>query len=195
MQDPLEPEILLAAYAQGIFPMADDDGQINWYTADPRTIIELDDFHVPRTLRQACRQGRFEVRVDSAFREVITRCGDRPEGTWISPAMIDAYERLHEMGFAHSVESWQEGQLAGGLYGVTIGAAFFGESMFFHVTDASKVALVALVERMRARQYMLLDVQFMTPHLERFGATEIPRMEYRRRLAIAIRQRRRFKDE
>ena len=139
-----------------------------------------------RTLRQAIRREIFEVRVDTAFDEVIERCGDRPEGTWISERIVDVYRALHGRGFAHSVECWQAGQIAGALYGVCLGGAFFGESMFTHVTNASKVALAALVERMRVSGFTLLDTQWMTPHLAQFGATYISRAEYLRRLREAL---------
>lgn len=182
----LEPDILLAAYAQGIFPMADSTGRISWYSPDPRAILPLDDFHVPRTLRQRCRQGRYEIRIDTDFEGVMRACADRTEGTWISKAMVEAYRNLHRLGFAHSVEAWRENRLVGGLYGVAIGGGFFGESMFHRATDASKVALVGLVERLRDRGYTLLDVQFTTPHLLRFGAIEISRDEYLIRLNEAL---------
>jgi leucyl/phenylalanyl-tRNA--protein transferase len=192
MQPVLAPHLLLEAYRLGIFPMADEDGRIRWFSPDPRAIIDLDRFHVPRTLRQVYRQRRFEVRVDTAFERVIRACADRPEPTWISPEIIHAYTRLHGLGHAHSVESWQMGHLVGGLYGVALGGAFFGESMFHHIADASKVALVALVERLTQRGFFLLDVQFHTPHLARFGAREIPRAEYLQRLQQAVLQPRRF---
>lgn len=182
---PLTPEILLQAYINGIFPM-DVDDEIQWFSPDPRAIIELDAFHVARTLRQRWRQGRYEIRIDTAFEEVMRACADRPEGTWISEEIVAAYTRLHRLGLAHSVETWHEGDLAGGLYGVALGGAFFGESMFHWKTDASKIALVALVRRMRERGMILLDIQFITEHLAQFGAYEIPRDEYMRRLQEAI---------
>ena len=182
---PLTPDVLIAAYANGIFPM-DVDGIIRWFSPDPRTIIELDTFHVPRNLARRCRSGLFEIRIDTRFREVIQLCADRPEGTWISEEIVEAYTRLHERGFAHSIESWRKNELVGGLYGVALGGAFFGESMFTRQTDAAKVAMVALVERMKVRGLVLLDVQFTTAHLERFGAIEIPRAEYLTRLAEAL---------
>ncbi|HUW81707.1 MAG TPA: leucyl/phenylalanyl-tRNA--protein transferase [Phycisphaerae bacterium] len=194
MQTMLAPHLLLEAYRLGIFPMADEDGQIRWFSPDPRAIIELDRFHVPRTLRQVYRQHRFDVRVDTAFERVIRACADRPEPTWISPEIIQAYTRLHRLGHAHSVESWQGGCLVGGLYGVALGGAFFGESMFHRVTDASKVGLVVLVERLTQRGFCLLDVQFHTPHLARFGVQEIPRAEYLRRLQRAVLKTCRFVD-
>ncbi len=179
-------EVLLA-YASGWFPMADDDGEIRWYSPDPRGIIRLERFHMPRRLARTLRQGSFEVTVDTAFAQVIEGCAaDREEGTWISKEIIDTYTALHERGFAHSVEVWSAGALAGGLYGVSLRGAFFGESMFHAVTDASKVALAALVERLRARGFTLLDVQWVTPHLERFAAEEISRASYLRMLKRAL---------
>jgi leucyl/phenylalanyl-tRNA--protein transferase len=186
MDPPLTPEIVLQAYRVGVFPMADPDGDIGWYSPDPRCIFPLDRFHVPRTVRQAVARAVFEVRVNTAFDRVIASCADRPDGTWISDDIMSVYRALHRQGFAHSVESWQGGQLAGGLYGVALGGAFFGESMFTQVSNASKVALVALVERMRARGLTLLDTQWITPHLARFGALEIPRREYLRHLRAAL---------
>ncbi len=187
---PLTPDILLAAYTQGLFPM-DVDGKIRWFSPDPRAIFELDGLKVSRSLRQSCR--RYEVRIDTVFEEVIRLCASRGarrpgrrDTTWISKEIIAAYTRLHRLGWAHSVESWRDGELAGGLYGVAIGGAFFGESMFHTQRDASKVALVALVERMQDRGMTLLDTQFMTPHLETLGAVEIPRSEYLRRLREAV---------
>lgn len=192
MSDPAEltPELLLYTYSQGIFPMGHDDGEIYWYDPDPRAIIPLDEnFHVPRSLARRIRQGGFEVRVDSAFRAVITACaepGEDREHTWITPAIIDVYCELHQWGYAHSVETWIDGELVGGLYGVTVGGLFAGESMFSRATDSSKIALVHLVERLRAGGFTLLDTQFMTEHLRRFGATEIPRAEYQQRLRHAL---------
>jgi leucyl/phenylalanyl-tRNA--protein transferase len=186
MRSDLAPEKLLAAYAMGIFPMADERGEIQWVLPDPRAIIELDAFKVSRSLRAVTRRGVFEVTVNSAFDSVITACADRDEGTWISDEIKDAYRLLHRLGFCHSVEAWSDGRLAGGLYGVALGGAFFGESMFHHVSDASKVALVHLVGRMRSRGYVLLDVQFLTEHLRRLGAVEVPCSEYERRLQQAL---------
>ena len=182
---PLTPQILVAAYMNGIFPM-DIEGQIRWFSPDPRAIIPLDAFHASKTCLQTCRRGRFEIRIDTAFEEVMRGCADRPDGTWISEEIVRGYCRLRELGLAHSVESWRAGELAGGLYGVAIGGAFFGESMFSRHRDASKVALVALVDRMRSRGFALLDVQFLTPHLQRFGAVEISRDEYLERLKEAL---------
>lgn len=187
MLEPLTPELVLAAYRAGAFPMADEHGEIWWFSPDPRCIFPLDRFHVPRTVRQAVRREQFEIRVDTAFDDVMAGCIDRPEGTWISEEIGRVYRTLHDMGFAHSIEAFANGRLAGGLYGVAIGSAFFGESMFTRVANASKVALVALVERLRARGFVLLDTQWRTAHLARFGAVEIPRQEYLRRLRTALR--------
>ncbi len=194
MRVDLAPDILLSAYAHGVFPMADPDGEIRWYQPHRRGILPLDQFHVPRTLRQRCRQGVFETRVDADFEGVIRGCIEGRGETWISEEIIEAYCRLHQLGFAHTVESWQEGRLVGGLYGVTLGGAFFGESMFHRATDASKVALVKLVERLREREFTLLDVQFQTPHLARFGVIEIPHEQYLTRLRHAIQLERWFAD-
>ncbi len=194
MQLSLDPENLLAAYAVGVFPMAEESGEVSWFAPDPRAIIELEAFTTTRSLRSVVRRHVFEIRIDTAFAEVMLACADRPEGTWISGDILEAYQALHRHGFAHSVEAWQEDRLVGGLYGVALGGAFFGESMFHRVTDASKAALVALVERMRLRGFALLDIQFLTDHLRQFGAFEIPRAEYERRLAQAVRLPRRFVD-
>jgi leucyl/phenylalanyl-tRNA--protein transferase len=185
----LTPHLLLNAYSQGIFPMADHDGTIYWYDPDPRAIIPLDTFHTPRSLTRTIRHGGFEVRFDTAFRAVMQACakpGPGREHTWISPEFVQAYTELNQLGFAHSVEIWIEDQLMGGLYGVSVGGLFAGESMFSRATDASKIALVYLVERLRRRGFVLLDTQFMTEHLRRFGTIEIPREEYKARLAQAL---------
>jgi leucyl/phenylalanyl-tRNA--protein transferase len=191
----LTPETLLTAYAQGVFPMTDTDGRTRWYTANPRGILPLDRFHIPRTLRQLLRKEppAFEVRINSDFEATMRNCMlARTGSTWISDELIDAYLRLHKLGFAHSVEAWQNGEMAGGLYGVSLGAAFFGESMFHRVTDASKVALVALVQRLRERRFELLDTQAQTQHLRRFGCIEVPAERYMRLLGAAIKRTRRF---
>jgi leucyl/phenylalanyl-tRNA--protein transferase len=186
----LDPNTLLSAYAQGVFPMADRDGVIRFYTADPRGIIPLyplDAFHVPNTLRAVIRQKRFEIRVNHDFPATMRGCMEkRTDGTWINPALIQAYTELHELGFAHSVETWQNGELVGGLYGVSLGGAFFGESMFHRRTDASKVALVYLVERLRERKFELLDTQASTPHLRKFGCIDISAGEYMQKLESAL---------
>ncbi|MCU0452622.1 MAG: leucyl/phenylalanyl-tRNA--protein transferase [Bacteroidetes bacterium] len=174
------------AYRIGAFPMADPlTGEIAWYAPDPRAILPLDGFCVPRSLRSLVRRRVYEVRWNTAFGDVIRSCAERTE-TWISPEIIEAYEALHRAGKAHSVEAWKDDRLAGGLYGVSLGGAFFGESMFSQQRDASTVALSALVRRMQERGARLLDIQFVTPHLRRFGAVEIPRAAYLRRLRTAL---------
>jgi leucyl/phenylalanyl-tRNA--protein transferase len=177
---------LVGAYSIGIFPMADEQGVIHWYAPDPRTIIPLDRFHASRTLRRICRQNRFEIAINCDFNAVIRACADRPEGTWISPEIMESYSRLHEAGFAHSVEARRDGALVGGVYGVAVGGLFAGESMFRRESNASSVALAALVARLRERGFSLFDVQFQTDHLKRFGAVEIPRTQYELQLAMAI---------
>ncbi len=194
MREELTPELVLYGYRMGAFPMADEDGEIYWYSPDPRCVFEFDRFHIPHSLRPIIRQARFEVQTDTAFDEVVRACAGRPEGTWISDELIVVYTELHRRGYAHSVEAWQDDKLAGGLYGVALGGAFFGESMFHRVPDASKVALVALVERLKARRFILIDTQWSTPHLERFGAVEIPQREYLRRLEQALQLPCRFAD-
>ncbi len=185
----LTPELLLYGYAQGVFPM-DDEGTIYWYDPDPRAVIPLDAaFHVPRSLARTIRRGTFEIRVDTAFRATMHACAATMPGrteTWISAELLEVYAALHRRGLAHSVETWQDGEMVGGLYGVSLGGLFAGESMWSRARDASKVALVALVERLRAGGFTLLDTQFSTPHLARFGTYEISRAEYRRRLATAL---------
>lgn len=185
----LTPHLLLNAYSQGIFPMADEDGTIYWYDPDPRAIIPLGNSHVPRSLARTIKQGKFEIRVDSAFRAVMEACAEPTpsrEVTWISAKIIEAYCELHALGFAHSVETWSEGKLVGGLYGVALGGLFAGESMFSRARDSSKVALVYLIERLRRNGFVLLDTQFMTDHLRRFGTIEVPREEYQARLTHAL---------
>jgi leucyl/phenylalanyl-tRNA---protein transferase len=181
----LSPQLLLSAYVQGVFPMAEDDGTVYWYDPDPRTILPLDGFHIPQRLARTVRQQRFELRTDTDFRGVMQACAER-ERTWISKELIEMYTTLHRAGFAHSVEAWRDGRLLGGLYGVAIRGLFAGESMFSREREASKVALVHLVERLRAGGYELLDVQFTNPHLLQFGVVEIPRDEYHERLERAL---------
>jgi leucyl/phenylalanyl-tRNA--protein transferase len=181
----LSPELILKAYAQGIFPMGGDDGEIRWYSPNPRCVFDLDNFHIPKRLERTYRHGGFQCRINTAWPEVLQNCADR-DTTWITEPIFDVYTQLHRRGFAHSVEVYREGKLAGGLYGVSIRGAFMGESMFHHQTDASKVALVYLVERLKARGYILLDCQFMTPHLAKFGALNISREEYLSRLQQAL---------
>jgi leucyl/phenylalanyl-tRNA--protein transferase len=187
MRTSLDPSLLVRAYREGIFPMALERGEIGWFSPDPRGILPLDTFHVPARLARVIRQGRFQITVDTAFERVMRECARRDDGTWISDEIVDSYTALHRLGLAHSVEAWHDGDLAGGLYGVHLGGAFFGESMFHRITDASKVALVALTDRMRRRGFRLLDVQWTTPHLEQFGAIAIPRREYLQRLRQALR--------
>lgn len=173
----ITPQVLLGAYAQGVFPMG-DEGELVWFSPLQRGLIPLDErFHVPRGLRKALRKDLFEVRMDTAFREVMLACADREE-TWIDEVILESYCDVFELGFAHSVECWDEDGLQGGLYGVRLGRCFFGESMFSRKTDASKVALVYLVEWLRSEGVVLLDTQWMTEHLRQFGGYELPREEY-----------------
>jgi leucyl/phenylalanyl-tRNA--protein transferase len=184
-------ELLVSAYSSGWFPMALDGGEIRWYSPDPRGVIPLESFRVPSRLARVIRAGTFQIELNRAFDTVVRACAetdrrDGDPGTWIDRDIIDSYVELHRLGFAHSVEAWQDGRLVGGLYGVALGGAFFGESMFHSRTNASKVALAALVEHLRACGFRLLDIQWVTPHLEQFGAVEIPRSTYLERLAQAI---------
>lgn len=187
------PALLLEAYASGVFPMADDAEADELYWVDPRRrgVIPLDGLRTSRRLARAFRTGDFEIAVDRDFAAVIDGCADRPE-TWINGEIRRLYLDLHRGGYAHSIEIRRDGALAGGLYGVAIGGAFFGESMFSRMRDASKFALIALVARLRAGGFALLDTQFVTPHLARLGAIEISRAEYRRRLAAALARPARF---
>ena len=181
----LDPVILVHAYAQGIFPMADERGKIRWYAPDPRAILEYHNFHISRSLRATIHKRCYEIRMDTAFERVMRFCAAREE-TWINEEFIKTYTHLHRMGVGHSVEAWRDDQLVGGLYGIALGGAFMGESMFSRATDASKVCLVALVEHLHARGYVLHDTQFLTPHLASLGVTEIARAEYERRLYAAL---------
>ncbi|MFZ2099690.1 MAG: leucyl/phenylalanyl-tRNA--protein transferase [Oricola sp.] len=187
----LTPQILLRAYAAGIFPMADDadDPEIFWVQPEMRGVIPLDDFHVPKSLAKTVRQAPYAIRFNTAFRAVIAACAETNETrerTWINHTIRELYCQLHEMGHAHSVEAWDDDQLVGGLYGVSLGRAFFGESMFSRKTDASKICLVHLVERLKERGFILLDTQFTTEHLKRFGAIDVPNSEYEDMLAEAL---------
>ena len=186
MVQTLNPVMVINAYAQGIFPMADAGGSIYWYAPDPRAILEHENLHVSRSLRATVKKGIYEVRMDTAFEEVMRCCAAREE-TWINEIFIETYTQLHFAGLAHSVEAWKDGVLVGGLYGVALRAAFMGESMFSHATDASKVCLFGLVEHLKSRGYVLHDTQFWTPHLETLGVTEIPRLVYERLLKEALR--------
>ena len=183
----LTAEHLLRAYAMGIFPMAQsrDDPQVHWVDPRRRGVLPLDGFHVSRSLARRIRRGGYEARVDTAFAEVVRACADREE-TWINPVIFGLYQDLHRAGFAHSQEIWRGGRLVGGVYGVVLGRAFFGESMFSAETDGSKLALAHLVARLRAGGFTLFDTQFLTPHLASLGAVEIPRAEYHRRLDAAL---------
>ena len=186
----LSPDRLLRAYADGIFPWYSEETPVLWWSPDPRMVLLPAELHVPRSLQRSIRRAAFEVRADTAFGEVIRRCAtkDRPDqdGTWITEEMIEAYQRLHDLGFAHSIEAWRGNALAGGLYGVSLGAAFFGESMFADQADASKVAFATSVEWLRGRGFELVDCQVDTDHLRRFGAREIRRSEFLARLRNAL---------
>ncbi len=181
----LTPELLIMAYQQGYFPMAEPDGEMYWHSPDPRAIIPLDRVRVSRSLRKTIAKKIYETRINTAFQEVIYHCSVREE-TWISDEIIDAYTHLHELGFAHSVEAWYEDELVGGLYGIALGGAFFGESMFSAMTDSSKVAFVRLVEHLRQQGFILLDSQYLNAHITSLGGIEIPRSEYLSRLHVAI---------
>ncbi len=182
----IDPALLVRAYREGIFPMALEDGDLGWFSPDPRGILPIEGFHAPARLMRVVRKGLFDVRIDTAFEAVMRACAARDEGSWINDEIVASYSALHRLGLAHSVETWQNDELAGGLYGVHLGGVFFGESMFHRVTDASKVALVALVDRLARRGFQLLDTQWVTPHLEQFGAIEIPRADYLQRLKRAL---------
>ncbi len=189
----IDADLLLQAYRLGVFPMAMEDGEIRWFSPDPRTILPLDEFHIPHGLKRERRAQAIEIRINTRFAEVIRACAAR-EDTWINDEIIASYTRLHELGHAHSVEAWSANELVGGLYGVAIGGAFFGESMFHRTTGASKIALWALVERLRAQRFTLLDTQWLTPHLEQFGAKEISRQLYLHLLNAAVDLSRTFAD-
>lgn len=186
----LSPERLLLAYRNGIFPWS--VSPVSWWSPDPRGVMPLDEFHVPASLAKFLRHCPYEVTVNQAFRSVMENCAaptPKRGGVWISPEFIEAYTRLHELGHAHSVECWQDGQLVGGIYGVAVGGLFAGESMFHHADNASKVVLVKLVERLRERGFGLFDIQMVTPATRPFGATEISRAEYLVRLFKVVRRR------
>ena len=188
---PITPDLLLRAYAAGLFPMADsaDDPDLFWVEPEVRGILPLDGFHVPRRLARTLRQAPFEIRFDTAFDDVVAACAESVENrpsTWINSTIAELYGSLHRLGHAHSVEAWRDGKLVGGLYGVSLRRAFFGESMFSRATDASKICLVHLVERLRDKGFVLLDTQFTTEHLKRFGAIDIPRQRYSELLAEAL---------
>lgn len=187
----ITPELLLRAYSIGLFPMADsaDDPELFWVEPEIRGVIPLDDFHVPRSLSKAMRKAPFDIRINTAFEDVLRGCAAPAPGrenTWINSKIVKLYSMLHRMGYAHSVEAFEGDELAGGLYGVSLGGAFFGESMFSRRTNASKIALVHLVERLRQRGFVLLDTQFTTEHLKTFGAIDVPKQRYEKMLARAV---------
>ena len=187
----IPPDLLRRAYASGVFPMAEhaDDPEVFWVRPETRGVIPLDAFHVPKSLAKTIRQGRFDIRFDNDFAGVMEGCAETGEGrpsTWINAPIREAYQELHRRGHCHSVEAWREGRLVGGLYGVSLGRAFFGESMFSRERDTSKVCLVHLVERLRRRGFVLLDTQFTTEHLKRFGAVDVPRGRYEKMLEQAL---------
>lgn len=187
----ITPQVLLKAYSVGLFPMAEDahDPTLYWVEPEMRGIIPLDAFHVPKSLAKVVRQQRYQITFNAAFGPVIRACAEPAPGrqkTWINRTILELYTDLHRLGHAHSVEAWDDDQLVGGLYGVTLGRAFFGESMFSRRPDASKVCLVHLVERLRQRGFVLLDTQFTTEHLKRFGAIDVPRADYEGLLAEAL---------
>ncbi len=186
----LRPERLVLAYSTGIFPWYHEGLPILWHSPDPRMVLRAGELVVSRSLRKSMRRQPYEIRLDTAFREVITQCAlrERPgqSGTWITDEMLEAYCELHRLGFAHSAEAWQDGELVGGLYGVSLGAAYFGESMFALAPDASKIAFVTLVEQLLRWDIALIDCQVYTEHLARFGATEWPREDYLEALAVAM---------
>ena len=189
--DRISPDLLLRAYANGVFPMAEnaDDPEVFWVRPELRGVIPLDAFHAPKSLMKTVRQGRFSIRYDSDFAGVIEGCAEAREGrpsTWINQPIRDVYGALFAHGYCHTVEAWREDRLVGGLYGVTLGRAFFGESMFSREKDASKVCLVHLVARLKQQGFVLLDTQFTTEHLKRFGAVDVPRAKYERLLEEAL---------
>ncbi|WKN41185.1 leucyl/phenylalanyl-tRNA--protein transferase [Tunicatimonas pelagia] len=186
----LSPERLLLAYRSGIFPWYDEDQPIIWHAPDPRFVLFPNKLHIPRSLRPVLNQKKFTITYNQAFREVIANCQqiNRPDqpGTWITDEMLEAYCELHTLGHAHSVEAWQKGKLVGGLYGISLGKIFFGESMFSQVSNASKVAFVTHVLDLKQKNFLLIDCQVHTPHLQRFGAEEVPRQQYMKLLSKAL---------
>jgi len=184
----LEPRLLISAYCSGAFPMGMENGRLSWFSPDPRGIIPVDGSHVPRSARADLSKRQIEIRVNTAFAEVMRACGKRAE-TWITKDILQSYERLHQLGYAHSVEAWEDGELIGGLYGVSIGAAFFGESMFSRKSGGSKAALVWLLDWLKEKKFLLHDTQWTTPHLAMFGGREIPRQEYLDLLERAVKVR------
>jgi leucyl/phenylalanyl-tRNA--protein transferase len=193
MPEIIPADLLLRAYATGWFPMGVEraGGRVEWFSPNPRGVLPIDAFRVPSRLLRTIRQRRFEIVFDTAFERVMRACAARDE-TWITELIVASYVNLHRRGYAHSVEAWQDGRLVGGLYGIALRGAFFGESMFHDVADASKVALHALVDRLRAREFALLDIQWVTPHLAQFGAQEVPRRQYLELLQQALERECRF---
>ena len=191
----LEPDRLVEAYCAGIFPWFEEGGPVLWWSPDPRTIFEMNGLHISRRLARTLRSCKFNCTFDQAFGQVIRCCADREEGTWIIPEMIDAYENLHRLGLAHSVEAWQDGELAGGVYGVAIRGLFAAESMFSRRTDGSKVALAFLMNHLRQRGFQLFDIQMSTEHTLRLGARDISRKKYLERLTVAMEQTVTFQDQ
>lgn len=188
--------MVLSGYLQGVFPMAEPDGSIYWYAPDPRCIIPLENYRPARSLRPVLNRGEFEIRINTEFEAVMTHCSiprSDEDGMWISEEIIEVYTQLHYLGYAHSVETWQNGELVGGLYGVSLGKVFFGESMFHRVSNASKVAFHYLIERLRERKYGLLDSQFINDNVKRFGAVEIPKKEFQVLLKAHVSLARHFK--
>lgn len=185
MKETLTPEFLLSAYSQGYFPMPDESGEVLWYKPDPRAILPLDAFHVSRSLRRKINQKTFSITFDQSFRQVMEACAKHPK-TWITPEFIEVYTKLFELGYAHSVEVWEDGTLVGGTYGPSLGKAFFAESMFHLSTDASKIALYSLVEKLKELDFTLLEIQFLTPHLASLGAIEVSDEAYMHMLRKAL---------
>lgn len=181
----IEPRVLISAYCNGMFPMGMENGRLSWFSPDPRGILPIIGFHVPRSTRAALLRSGFEIRINTRFNDIVKACSERQQ-TWITQEIIASYEQLHKMGYAHSVESWRDGVLMGGLYGVSIGGAFFGESMFSHEPSASKAALVWLMNHLKKQGYVLHDTQWTTPHLAMFGGCEISRDKYLQLLETAV---------
>jgi len=181
----IEPRVLISAYCSGIFPMGMENGRLSWFSPDPRGVLPIHDYHVPRTARAELKKNGFDVQMNRAFGQVVRACAARRE-TWITREIISSYELLHKMGYAHSIEAWRGDELAGGLYGVSIGGAFFGESMFSAESGGSKAALIWLMDHLHERGFLLHDTQWTTPHLAMFGGKEIPREEYLRLLERAV---------
>jgi len=193
--DKLTADDLIYGYINGIFPMADTDGTLYWYAPDPRAVIPINTYKPAKSLRPVLNRNQFEIRINTAFTDVMRACSSprsEDDSVWISDEIIDAYSELHQMGLAHSVETYIDDCLVGGLYGVSLGAAFFGESMFHHTSNASKVAFHYLIEILRQQEYVLLDTQFINDNVRRYGAIEIPKADYLKQLKAALRKKARF---